>query len=236
MQAWGLQSRFSMRDTAREPTKSGVIGLICAALGRDRKEDIHDLASLRMGVRVDREGQIRHDFHTAKDILKASAPLARLQKGQGGPTKDTEPSTRYYLADAWFTVGLESQNKTLLEEIEQALGNPTWPLFLGRKSFPPGLPIQIVNHQNESVGLHERRLVKALTEFEDPCWSLFVHRQRNERNMGRFVVEAGSNLGALNPIARRMQPDQPLSFSPRRYLPREVIVGYLPIEEHDASN
>ena len=39
-----------------EPSKSGVLGLICAALGRDRSESLDDLASLRMGVRVDREG------------------------------------------------------------------------------------------------------------------------------------------------------------------------------------
>ena len=33
MQSWGSQSRFSHRDTEREPTKSGVVGLLSAALG-----------------------------------------------------------------------------------------------------------------------------------------------------------------------------------------------------------
>ena len=32
MQAWGTQSRFTVRDTGLEPSKSGVIGLLCAAL------------------------------------------------------------------------------------------------------------------------------------------------------------------------------------------------------------
>ena len=47
MQSWGTTSRFDERDTQLEPSKSGVLGLICAALGRDRKEDIQDLADLR---------------------------------------------------------------------------------------------------------------------------------------------------------------------------------------------
>jgi len=32
MQSWGLSSRFTIRDTSLEPSKSGVLGLLCAAL------------------------------------------------------------------------------------------------------------------------------------------------------------------------------------------------------------
>ena len=53
MQSWGVQSRFSVRDTGLEPSKSGVIGLICAALGRARSEPVADLAAFKMGVRVE---------------------------------------------------------------------------------------------------------------------------------------------------------------------------------------
>ena len=34
LQAWGADSKFETRKTGREPTKSGVIGLLAAALGR----------------------------------------------------------------------------------------------------------------------------------------------------------------------------------------------------------
>ena len=37
MQSWGTRSRFSNRDTGLEPSRSGVIGLLCAALGRPRE-------------------------------------------------------------------------------------------------------------------------------------------------------------------------------------------------------
>lgn len=49
MQSWGTDSRFLVRKTDPEPSKSGVVGLLCAALGRGRGEDISDLAALRMG-------------------------------------------------------------------------------------------------------------------------------------------------------------------------------------------
>lgn len=67
MQAWGTQSRFIVRDTGWEPSKSGVVGLLCAALGCSRDDDqtVVELASLRMGVRVDGEGALLSDYHTA---------------------------------------------------------------------------------------------------------------------------------------------------------------------------
>ncbi|MBI5033526.1 MAG: type I-E CRISPR-associated protein Cas5/CasD [Chloroflexi bacterium] len=60
MQSWGVASDFKERDTLREPSKSGVIGLLCAALGKPRAEKPNDgfatlaeLSDLVMGVRVD---------------------------------------------------------------------------------------------------------------------------------------------------------------------------------------
>lgn len=58
LQAWGADSKFETRKTGREPTKSGVIGLLAAALGlrRDESEALTRLTGLRFGVRVEREG------------------------------------------------------------------------------------------------------------------------------------------------------------------------------------
>ena len=68
LQAWGADSKFETRKTNREPTKSGVIGLLAAALGlrRDDCEALTRLTGLRFGVRVEREGQLLVDYHTAK--------------------------------------------------------------------------------------------------------------------------------------------------------------------------
>lgn len=141
LQAWGIQSNFTVRDTGREPSKSGIIGLLCAALGRPRTEPVDDLASLTMSVRVDREGQILRDFHTAGQ--GAAEPYKGYLKADGkGIDKGTIISNRYYLSDAAFLVALEG-DKGLLQQLHAALRDPQWMLFLGRKSCPPSLPVYI---------------------------------------------------------------------------------------------
>ena len=147
MQSWGTQSRFVDRDTGREPSKSGVIGLLCAALGKPRDERPRDgfptlaeLARLKMGVRVDREGAVARDFHTAGGGSVPGLEKYGVIKANGG--LDTVVSTRYYLADADFLVGLEG-DAYLLRRLDDALADPVWPLYLGRKSFVPGLPVRI---------------------------------------------------------------------------------------------
>ncbi len=131
LQSWGLSSRFGERDTAREPTKSGVIGLICAALGRDRDADIGDLAAMKFGVLVDRPGELLRDYHTALDVATAN-----------GSGRETVLTNRHYLADAAFWAGLEGDGP-LLAECEQALGTPKWPIFLGRKACLPGERLRV---------------------------------------------------------------------------------------------
>lgn len=129
LQSWGLDARFGERATSSEPTKSGVIGLVCAALGRDRSAPVDDLARLHMAVRVDREGAPLRDYHTALDVLAAS-----------GKGTDTVLSNRWYLSDAAFLVGLQG-DRALLETIHGALANPVWPVFLGRKACVPAEPV-----------------------------------------------------------------------------------------------
>lgn len=125
LQAWGSDSKFETRKTDREPTKSGVVGLLAAALGlrRDDTEGLARLNGLRFAVRADQEGSLLVDFHTAK-------------------SRDTSYVTyRHYLQDAVFLAGLESEDEALLRELEAALRHPVYPLYLGRRSCPPTLPL-----------------------------------------------------------------------------------------------
>ncbi|MCE7935137.1 MAG: type I-E CRISPR-associated protein Cas5/CasD [Chlorobi bacterium CHB2] len=219
MQSWGVQSRFEIRDTLQEPTKSGIVGLVCAAIGRDRSEPIDDIASLRMGVRVDREGQMRHDFHTAgKD---------GYYRANGNINKKTSIlSTRYYLSDAAFLVGIESEDITLLQKIHTSLANPYWPIFFGRKAFVPGEPIYL------NDGLQTGALDEVLRGYR---WKP-RHRQPQPQKL-RLVIEDPDNRYKGNDIAIRItRPDYPISFRPRRFILREMIVTYCtpPIFEEES--
>lgn len=191
MQSWGYRSRFDYRDTALEPTRSGVIGLICAAMGLARGEDISRFNVLRMGVRVDKEGRPERDYHTAQDVIKADG------RGTG-----TVQSYRDYLADASFTVGLESRDWNLLVEIAEALRSPKWPLFLGRKSFP--------------LAAHP------LLEPEPLEDTLEKHLLSGKPGK-RVVIE--------NSAGERTQHDHPICFGERRFLPRRMTVKFTSEEQ-----
>lgn len=156
MQSWGTQSRFGNRDTGREPSKSGVIGLLCAARGTSREDDIalQPLAALRLGVRVDREGRLARDYQTAGGG-QWPGPDGYGVRSADGKNRSTVESERYYLADAEFVVGLEG-DRGLLTCCQEALLSPRWPLYLGRKAFVPSLPLVLPD------GLLDLPLVEAL--------------------------------------------------------------------------
>jgi len=177
LQAWGVDARFDLRQTGMDPSKSGVIGLCCAALGRDRSESIDDLSSLLFGVRVDREGRLSRDFHTAKDVI-----------GAGEANLRTVVSNRWYLAHAAFLAGLQGP-AIVLASIHQALQHPHWALALGRKSCPPSVPPgsgavvnlplleALVNHEPLAQEVDRYRLV-----LEDPQGS----QSRPDQPLGPF--------------------------------------------------
>lgn len=207
MQSWGTQSRFTNRDTELEPSKSGVIGLLCAAMGIPRNDTVNlkRLAQLKMGVRIDREGTIKRDFHTAQNVAKAG----------GGKPKTCEPSDRYYLADAVFLVALLGSIE-LLDEINTALQNPTWQLFLGRKSFVPSLPIWL----NDGLQSNAQSLEDALKNYPYLC---YFSRQNAPPEDLRAEIETQYGYGD------RVKQDQPESYEihHRTYSLRYIVNTYI---------
>ncbi|MFI8105436.1 type I-E CRISPR-associated protein Cas5/CasD [Streptomyces sp. NPDC086023] len=96
LQSWGAVSRFSRRDTHSRPTKSAVIGLCAAALGRDRTDPVDDLAEIVFGVRADHPGTPVRDYHSVgagryplrpRDLItdhrRAAAVSKSLEAGEG---------------------------------------------------------------------------------------------------------------------------------------------------------
>lgn len=205
MQSWGTQSRFVERDTGQEPSKSGVLGLVCAALGRRREESVDDLAALRMGVRVDREGVMRRDFHSALEVAKAD-----------GGKPGTVVSQRYYLADADFLVGLCGEDLDLLTRIDAALAAPRWPLFLGRKAFVPGMPPQL-------PGGGMRTNLQLAEALKSEVWTARPgERNRPAPRHLRAVLETS------NPHDERRhdQLAPGATFADRQFMPRFVLTEY----------
>jgi CRISPR system Cascade subunit CasD len=216
MQSWGTQSRFLERDTGLEPSKSGVVGLLCAALGRSRDVPVDDLATLAMGVRVDREGVMQRDYHTALEVAKAD-----------GSKAGTVVSNRYFLADADFLVGLTGDDLALLTELDAALATPRWPLSLGRKAFPPGHPVRVADGGVRP----DRDLAEALCREPwrpragDPRWW-------RTPDLLRVVLETTPSEGH----ERRLdQPGPGAAFLHRRFLPRHVLTTFWPVGDGEGA-
>ena len=76
-------------------------------------------------------------------------------------SKETADVTyRYYLSDAVFLVGLESEEMSFLNALEEALKSPVSPLFLGRRSCPPTLPLALGIRELPRGNVHQHKLCK----------------------------------------------------------------------------
>jgi CRISPR system Cascade subunit CasD len=144
LQSWGVRSQFNRRDTAPEPTKSGIIGLLAAAQGRARTAGIDDLVGLEIGVRTDQPGSLLRDYHTVSDYRGVPLPSAKVNKkgiqARTSPMKMTHVTTRFYLQDAVFVVAVRGDAASLAP-LAAAIRRPLFPLALGRRSCVPTLPL-----------------------------------------------------------------------------------------------
>ena len=194
LQAWGERARWSVRDTTTEPTKSGVVGLLGCALGLVEDDDLAELSrALRMGVRCDREGAFLTDFHTV---------VGGVLSAEGKIKSDTSLSWRSYLCDASFLVALRAAPEWI-DRLAQAVQQPRWPVFLGRRSCVPALPIY------EEAG-----------DYPDLLSALQAHPYRGKIEAAREGLRVVIEVDAGKGVQRR---DEMLSNRRRTFLPRYTL-------------
>ena len=172
LQSWGFSSRFQRRTTGLHPTKSGVIGMICAAMGIGKGTDaehetLPQLVALKMASIAMPGHDLRRmeDFHTVLNTRRASGKM----------NNDPVITRRQYLLDARFGVILTG-DRVLLERVAAALQDPVWGVWLGRKSCIPGRPlfVAVCNTHEEawqailrSLGTDEALPIESFTRVEE---------------------------------------------------------------------
>ena len=211
LQSWATQSKLGIRDTDREPGKSAAIGLVGAALGMERDDDVMlgSLRSLSVAVRVDRTGSLLRDYHTAGG---GSFRDRRHYVVDGAG--DCIPSERYYLQDAAFTVALSGEDD-LVERVASALRSPRWPLYLGRRACVPSCPVLL---GVVDASAHEAVRNAPLADRRDPVGEGELERLR-------LIVEAPPEEGG------EPRYDEPLSFrmGAKRYGVRYVKTEWMDV-------
>jgi CRISPR system Cascade subunit CasD len=222
LQSWGDEARWSVRRTRGEPTKSGVIGVVGAALGlgwnaAGDREIARLGRELHLGVREDRPGVVIRDYHTVVGGVLSAEGKVKINAATREP--ETVVSERYYLSDACFLAALAGP-ASLLDDIRAALQRPVWAPFLGRRSCPPSRPLWPVLPGHPSAG-EFASLADALS-LEGVPW-LEDRGGIGDRGLLKAVVEispdeAGGGAGGL--IFPRH--DVPVSFTRRQFGTRYV--------------
>ena len=211
IQSWGHSSRFERRATALHPTRSGILGIVAAAMGIDKhaSDEAGHLArfnALRVTtVKLDKHDARGHslptqrmeDYHTVTGIRRANGKI---------DTEATVQTYRHYLLDARFGVLIEGP-ASLLKEAASGLSNPRWGVWLGRKCCIPSSPLLV-----------------ALAAVRSEAWRELLRRteysgDESEEQFDRVVEVSASDAGA------DMIEDSPVGFGNsigERHAPRWI--------------
>ena len=151
LSSWGDTAVGEHRGSREHPGESALIGLLGAALGIRRDDEVAHAAlrdGYRFAVGVVSPGQLLRDYHTAQVPGRAALkgrPHATRRDELNVPKADlnTILSTRDYRQDAAYVVAVQPQAGAPypLDELAQRLREPRFVLYLGRKCCPPAAPL-----------------------------------------------------------------------------------------------
>jgi CRISPR system Cascade subunit CasD len=154
MASWGDIAVGEQRPSHPYPTKSAILGLLCAAQGITRHEDaamVQLNAEVKMAIQLFHRGHFLTDYHTIQAApqvaLKKKAytrkeeleALSRYQAAGSG-NSGTILSSREYRMEAYYRVALHA-DRDVLKALETALKEPVFVPYLGRKACPLALPM-----------------------------------------------------------------------------------------------
>jgi CRISPR system Cascade subunit CasD len=221
MQAWGVSSRFQRRGTESFPTKSGVIGLLAAAMGIDKHSpeeegQLQPLATLNFSVFKVQGAksfpvQRLEDFHTVgggwhddwqADKGNLRAKLSTPSKAGDGSPFGTVITRRSYLTDARFIPVLEG-DASVLSTYAAALENPVWGVWFGRKCCLPASPLLPILAPSREEAL--AKILQFLTSFDKDLQIKITQGQEQKSGDGAWY-----------------QADHPLSYGKRSFQSRPV--------------
>ncbi|MEB2398361.1 MAG: type I-E CRISPR-associated protein Cas5/CasD [Alcaligenaceae bacterium] len=228
--SWGDIAVGEMRHSVVSPSRSALLGLLGAALGIRREDEAAQQAltdGYRFGVKLLAAGTLLRDYHTVGVGVPLRKARFRFRRQELAAEKvDTMLSTREYRCDSLALVAVQAEHTApySLIELQQALLNPVFALYLGRKSCPPAAPLAPAVLESASMrealdapgwlpllGLHGRKA---------DAWPTGTDRRVFGLRQIRYYWEDGMEAGMAADFEVQRH-DQPLSrrrwqFAPRR--------------------
>jgi len=232
MASWGEIAVGESRHSAVYPSKSALLGLLGAAVGVRRDDDDGQQAlfcGYRFGVKLISVGTPLRDYHTVQAPAQQRNVRyhSRRQELADSSRIGTLLSTREYRCDSISVVAAEAlpEARWSLNELAEALRHPHFPLYLGRKSCPPALPLmpQVVSAETLQIavrGTAQPSLLALLNQNPEQMWPSKADVRVLRPSTARFYWEDGMAPGMTEDM-QIMRHDQPLSrrrwqFAPRR--------------------
>jgi CRISPR system Cascade subunit CasD len=228
--SWGEIAVGESRHSAVYPSKSALLGLLGAALGVLREDDPGQqalTAGYRFGVKLICVGMPLRDYHTVQAPAqhRKTQHRSRRQELADRSRLGTLLSMREYRCDSLASIAVEALPGApkSLDELADALRQPRFTLYLGRKSCPPALPLhpQRIAAETLRAALDavQPSLLALHTNHPKADWPTGAD-ERALRPSPRYYWEEGMHAG-MSPSMQLVRHDQPLSrrrwqFAPRR--------------------
>lgn len=218
MSSWGDVAVGESRVSAALPGRSALLGMLGAAAGlkRTNEDQLDSLsASVRFAVLALSTGHFMRDYHTvqvppASALKKRPARTRRDELAVPKSELGTILSSRDYRGDGLYRIAVENtaRGDFSLEWLQQALLEPVFPLYLGRKACPPALPLQ---PQIIAAGSVLEAFQKAAFDHPETWLAALVRGGRVpplDQPPYSLTWEDGMNagVGALKTTARRDHP------------------------------
>ncbi|HEC8924836.1 TPA: type I-E CRISPR-associated protein Cas5/CasD [Salmonella enterica subsp. enterica serovar Stanley] len=187
MASWGVDAPGEVRHSHELPSRSALLGLLAAALGirRDEEERLSTFnryySFLLCASRNPRWARDYHTVQMPKEVRKARY-FSRREELRDPELQSALISRRDYYTDAWWMVALAETPDApwTLQQLQKALQQPVFPLYLGRKSHPLALPLAPLLLEGRALDvLHEAyrqyqskfgKLGLSLAALQSECW------------------------------------------------------------------
>jgi len=199
MSGWGQPNHWVVRKSYSFPTKSGIIGMLCCAMGIDRenatKEVLKPFQDLKMGVSLEKNGNKSIDFMICGFDVRR--PMAN------GKSKDSTVVSRVeYTFDPEYKIFIHGE-ENFLESIKKYLENPRWNIYMGRKNCSISVPIIPQILEGNFIDVVKQNISQTDVYFD------FMEDLKNDPDvifLKEFIVN-----------------DVPVDFSKRLFKPRIIM-------------
>ncbi|MDP1770742.1 MAG: type I-E CRISPR-associated protein Cas5/CasD [Methylobacter sp.] len=246
MASWGEIAVGESRHTASYPSKSAIIGLLGAALGIARGDE-QKQQQLQQGYALAVElltaGNLLRDYHTTQvpdSVGKFTYRTRRDELILGKERLGTILSSREYRTDALALVAIRALADApfTLAEIQAALLQPKYHLYLGRKSCPLAAPLhpQLITDQlnyYDAFKAYQHKPMLPTSIASDGTLAKRDYDWLGRPNDRHYYWEGlpedfSDDTLALTRRQTRTRHDQPLSRKRWQFMPRQEHYLFCP--------